>query len=247
MTKYRSNIYLAQLIFMLLLSLSLSAQTGVRKDVRAGNKAYQEGNYQRAERRYREALMRDGASLPGRYNLGGSLYRQERYDEAYGAYKQILGRETDSTTMSNIAYNFGNAAIQRYLQEDGRQGEMRSKYLNESIEAYSKALRYDPNNEHARHNLTRALRYRQHPPPPRQQPEEQHQQEKQKEEQPLPETKKREAEREQEALPEHDAGRISKEDAERMLNAIREKEMRTAEQIHERERKRTATPKGKDW
>jgi tetratricopeptide (TPR) repeat protein len=184
--------------------------------------------------------------LPGQYNLGGALYRQERYKEGYEAYKQILGREADSSTTSRIAYNFGNAALQRFLHQDEPE-QMRQEFLNESIEAYSKALRYNPGNDHARHNLTRALRYRHNPPPPRRAPEEQHQKEKQKQEQPLPQTRKQEEEQDQEENPEHEEGRISREDAERMLNAIREKEMRTAEQIHERERKRIATPKGKDW
>lgn len=241
--------------FLLLLILlvggwhvALFGQGGASQKIRSGNRAWGDGNFQRAEGQYRDALTRDPESTPGRFNLGGALYRQERYQEAYQQYRQLFNRNADSLTMGRIAYNFGNAALQQYLRPPSGEAAARDQYLKESIEAYSKALRYNPSDANARYNLARALHYRQDPPPPQeQQQQDQHQQDEKKQEQPLPESRKKEEERKDEEKPRHEEGQISKEDAERMLNAIREKEMRTAEQINERERTRSAQPKGKDW
>jgi len=223
------------------------AQSTYRGEIRSGNRAYHQGEYSKAEQHYRKALGKGGNKTAGVYNLGGALYRQQHYRDAYDHYRTLVSRKEDSATMNALAYNFGNAAMQLFLHTggEGTEGE-REALLRESIDAYSRALRYDPSDEDARHNLGLALQFRHEAPPPKTRDESQHQQDQQKHEQPLPETQLREEERDQH-IPEHQEGRISREDAERMLNAIKEKEMQTAERINERERKRTGESRERNW
>lgn len=239
------------LLIILACNFTLSAQEGARKQIRQGNKAYEKGDYRKAEEYYRKALGRDAGkfSLHGHHNLGNALYKQENYSEAFDHLRLALDEKQDSTTINRLYYNFGNAALQRYLNRTEDQQPERSKELiDQSIKAYAKALQYAPEDEDARHNLTLALmmKQQQEQQEQQQQQQEQHTQDQQKHEQLLPETSISE-ETQKTREPEHQEGNISREDAERMLNAIREKEMKTAEQIHERERRRTATGKTKDW
>jgi Ca-activated chloride channel homolog len=234
------------MIFVLLCS-SVFGQHGTQKQLRSGNKAYLRGEYEEAEKQYRNALGSNGSSVAGNYNLAGALYKQNKFDQAYDHYRQALrGEISDSVTRSNIAYNFGNSALQRFLNPREGKDPARNAYLQQSIEAYSEALRYNPENEDARFNLSKALMIRNQQE--KQQPQQQNQQEQpeKEEEQPMPETEKREEKRKQE-VPEHDPGRMSREDAERILNAIREKEMETAERIFEREKRRASTGRLNDW
>ena len=78
------------------------------------------------------------------YNSGNALYRQELYDEARSRYDNSL--ETARPELSqNVAFNTGNSLFQFEAFED-------------AVEAYKQALRLDPNDEDAKHNLELALK-----------------------------------------------------------------------------------------
>jgi Ca-activated chloride channel homolog len=226
--------------------IPLHGQDGSRTQLRSGNRAYDKGDYAAAEDHYRKALGKKPGSLQGGYNLGGALYQQGKYPEARDQYHSLLSSKNDSLTMSGLWYNYGNAAVKSYLRslESGDAGA--GEYLQQGIEAYSEALRYNPNDEDARYNLAKALQLRRQQPPQQKRNQEEQQQDKRKSEQPLPETSLKDQQEEQEAPPQPE-GKITREDAERMLNAIREKEKRTAEQINERERRRVTQGKLNDW
>ena len=63
---------------------------------------------------------------------------------------------------------------------------------------------------------------------------------------PLPESRKKEGNTEVPEPPIQEDG-LSREDAERMLDAIKEKEMNTAAQISERERRKRESGRLKNW
>lgn len=85
---------------LLFLSLSVSAQRyPERREVRAGNRAYEQGEFVKAEEHYR------AAGELGVHNLGSALYRQERFAEAAEAF-------------GDAHYNKGNALFgERKLEE----------------------------------------------------------------------------------------------------------------------------------
>ena len=117
---------------------------------REGPDAAREGNDAFASERYgdaREAYDRALKTMPDRpeldYNSGNTLYREERfaeagtrYDDAFPDAERLLARDT--------AFNSGNAQL-----EAGN--------LEEAIELYKQALRIDPSDQDAKHNLELAL------------------------------------------------------------------------------------------
>ena len=120
--------------------------------VDVGNKAFSAEMYDTALNAYEIAQE----SMPGReepaYNTANTLYRQQRYREAVELYDQVLaGQDLDLSDWTT--FNTGNA-----LYEAGDH--------EQAIEMYKQALRINPNNYDAKHNLELALA---HLPQPEQQ------------------------------------------------------------------------------
>ncbi|MBO5719657.1 MAG: tetratricopeptide repeat protein, partial [Bacteroidales bacterium] len=68
--------------FALLFSLTLSAQKAERKQIREGNKLYENEQYTEAEIAYLKALEVNPNSPQSSMNLGNALYRQQKAQEA---------------------------------------------------------------------------------------------------------------------------------------------------------------------
>jgi Ca-activated chloride channel homolog len=231
----------------LLFPLWASAQRGVNHDIRSGNNAYERSDFTKAESKYRDALDKNKNHLHANFNLGAALYRQNRFEEAATYYRNLLQSPLDSATHNAAAYNYGNAMLQQYLNADPDETPEKNQFLQQATKAYMDALLHNPHDDDARHNLSVALKLRHESPPPNQQQQnEQFQHDNQKQEQLLPESTVKEDEIKQHQ-PEHQKGMMNREDAERILNAIREKEMQTAEQINARERKRMERGREFNW
>ncbi len=120
----------------------LSAQAG-RAKVEEGNRLYDEGRFAEAHERYLEALSEDPDSPLIRFNDGNALYQSEDFQRAMEAYQWAI--ESGDARLANAAwYNMGNALY-------------RAEQLEPSLEAYKQALRDDPTDTDAKHNLERVL------------------------------------------------------------------------------------------
>ena len=137
----------------LVLGLVLAASAGVqglyaqrypeRRVLRAGNALYEQENYPEAEIRYRKA-QEQSPTYEGLFNLADALYKQKRYDEALNILKQISRDEVAGPHAPDAYYNLGNT----YFQQ---------KKLPEAAEAYKNALRRNPLDDEARYNLAYVL------------------------------------------------------------------------------------------
>lgn len=113
-----------------------------------GNRAYGDRDYAKAAEHYRQAAAEDPAA---QVNLGDALYQQGKYAEA--ATELTKATEDPSPAIRARAnYDLGNA---RFQQEDWAG----------AAEAYKAALRYDEDDDDARHNLQVALDKLKSPPP----------------------------------------------------------------------------------
>ena len=77
------------MILMLLFILQVSYGQKERKDIRKGNRDYQEENFEEAEVMYRKALEDKPDSYEAAFNLGNSSYKQEKYEEAMKEFQSI--------------------------------------------------------------------------------------------------------------------------------------------------------------
>ena len=94
-TEMKGYIY----IVLLLIPALLHAQQ-VKRDIRKGNKEFQDEHYNEAELLYREALDKESDSKPAQYNLANTLYKQKQFEPATTKYETLLGDDVDPATLA---------------------------------------------------------------------------------------------------------------------------------------------------
>ncbi len=123
---------------------SNAAAESVAAKNKDGNRLFQKGQYQDAEKAYLDAQLED----PGRpellYNLGNALIKQKKFDKATQSLRQAISRG-DRGLQANGWYNLGNS-----LFEAGN--------YRDSVQSYIQALRINPADRDAKHNLELAWR-----------------------------------------------------------------------------------------
>jgi Ca-activated chloride channel homolog len=127
---------------LLFIAGNLRAESLASKN-KEGNKLFTQGKYEEAEKAYLNAQVKN----PGRpeilYNLGNALIKQKKYNEGIQSLLQSEDKG-DKTIKANSWYNTGNA-----LFSMGK--------FKESAESYIQALKLDPADKDAKHNLELAL------------------------------------------------------------------------------------------
>lgn len=87
-----------------------------RRDVRKGNREYERENYVEAEAAYMGALSKNPASYEGNFNLGDAYYRQGRFEESAQRFQQLSQIPNMPDVMAKSWYNQGNGLVQQYKQ-----------------------------------------------------------------------------------------------------------------------------------
>lgn len=185
--------------------------------LRKGNKDYKEKNFERAAKYYNQVLENDPKNIIGHFNLGNTYYRKSAFDTAMTHYQAAIHELNDEKLKSKGYYNLGNVMLQK-------------REFQKAIDAYKQSLKADPNNEDARYNLSYALKMlQQQQQQQQQQRQDQKNQDKQKNEQ--QQDKKEEPnddKNQQKKQQQEQKNEMSREEAERILNALknREKELK---------------------
>ena len=109
------------------------------KMLRKGDAEYLSKDYKTAEENYRKANEAQRTDK-GAFNLGNSLYMQQRYDEAIKQYDDLANKSKSNELKANALYNKGNA----YLW---------NKDVNNAEKAFKESLRLNPADEDAKRNL----------------------------------------------------------------------------------------------
>jgi len=126
------------LSYMIYGGTQLSAQS-VHKSLMSGDKAYQQSAYAVAELEYRRA-EREGNNYKALYNLGNTLAKQERYDEAAEYFNRAIALAENPQDKYATQYNLANAHLYAGKVED-------------AILFYKEAIKTDPSSSEARYNL----------------------------------------------------------------------------------------------
>jgi Ca-activated chloride channel family protein len=224
--------------FLLLLSATLLGQAE-RKYIRQGNKEYKEEKFDESELLYRRALDKDRESYAGEFNLGDALYKQEKYEDAVRNFKSLAENEKDPVKLGYLYHNMGNSLLQ-------------AKKLEESIEAYKNALRNNPRDEETRHNLAYAqsLLQQQQQQKQNQDKQNQDQQDKQNQDQQDKQNQDQQDKQNQDQQDQQNQDQqqqISKEDAERMLQALQQDEQKLQEELQKQKARAQRVRVLKDW
>ena len=132
----------------LILVLTLTAcGSSAERLVNDGNKAFEQQNYPAALTDYQQAQAESPELAEPHYNAANTYYRQEDYEAALKEIEQTLVKD-DGDLVQDSFYNLGNNFFQAQKPE-------------QAIEAYKEALRLNPDDVEAKHNLELALQQQQ--------------------------------------------------------------------------------------
>lgn len=188
-----------------------------------GNSKYRSEEFGEALKRYEKADTQDRKTP---FNRGAALYKMGDYSGAEKSYAKLTDPDQVPEGMAPKSYyNLGNSLYKQ-------------KRFPEAADAYKRCLMLDPNEEDCRHNLVLALR-----PPPKGK----------KKDQKKPKKDKKDNQSKQQSssarTKRNKQGELSKEDAERILQAVREKERAVIKNRAARQRavKKSRPRGGEDW
>jgi Ca-activated chloride channel family protein len=215
-------------LILALFSISLFSQND-HKDLREGDRLYRQKETVAAEEAYRKALEKK-ATPKAWYNLGNAVYNQGRFEESANNYQQSIDKLNPSGQKANAYYTLGNALYQK--------GNFKG-----SIDAYKQALRIKPGDQETQHNLSVALKKQQQKEQQQQQQQENKQnQDQQKQDQ---DQKNSNPNKNQQEQGENTQRKLSKEEAEALLNIMDEEEKKVQSKL--RQAGKTNSQVKKDW
>lgn len=110
-----------------------------------GNELYAQKKYKEAEATYRKAdADKKHPDLTGKFNMGDAMYKQNKFDDAAQDFTDIASQKNASTQVKAEAYhNLGNSFLSK-------------KDYQNSINAYEKSLLNNPKDDATRYNLAYA-------------------------------------------------------------------------------------------
>jgi Ca-activated chloride channel homolog len=217
-------------VFVTMLGYAFMAEAQqAPKFIRKGNRNYDAGKYKEAEIDYRKSIASDPGSVKGSYNLGNALYKQNNFTESSSAYQALTDSKINKSDKAKLFHNLGNS-----LFED--------KKYEESINAYKQSLLLNSKDEDTRYNLAYALSKL------KQQQQNKNQQKKDKNQQKQQKQQQQQQQKEQEKQKQQQQNKqMSKQDANRMLEALKNNEKKTMDKLKKEKAKASKVMVEKDW
>jgi Ca-activated chloride channel homolog len=218
--------------------------------IRKGVQYFEREQFDQAEIAFREALSLNEQGFEAHYNLGNTLYRQGRYDEAQKAFAAATKLAPNRSAEAKALHNLGNTEVEQ------------QKY-KEAIDALKKSLLRNPSDEETRSNLAYAMRRLQEEQEQQQQKQdqqdgdqsnqdqdqnqenEQEQSDSQQEEQQGDSNEDSKQEQAAEGADEQESPTFDPEDAERIMQMIEDEENKVQEKLQDQERKKLKDNKRK--
>lgn len=231
---------------------------GENRLIRKGNRAFDKGDFEAAEVEYQRSLERNRQNAIAEFNLGGAIHQQENFEESAAIFDQLSRRNLPDDKRAMSFHNLGNSLL--YQQQ-----------FEQAIEAYKNALRINPDDMDTKYNLLYAQQMLQEQEQSEQQQDQtqddqqdqqdqddQQQQQDQAQDQQQDDQQQQDQQAEQQGQEQQqDASQqqaqtqprqISREDAERMLQALQDRERQTLERLKEQEFKNAERVRTeKDW
>ena len=205
---------LTAVCFLLLASTVLQAQEE-RKFIRKGTDLYKQEKFLESEIEYRKALDKKQESQEGKFNIAATQFKQGKFQDAVSQLENLANQIDDPLMLSQIYHNIGNGYLGMIEADQQNAGA----YIDKGIESYKKALRNNPLDDETRYNLIAAMKMKQQNEDNQQNQDEQEQEQQQQEQE-----KEQEQEQQQQEQQQQQQNEISKENAERILQALEQDE-----------------------
>jgi tetratricopeptide (TPR) repeat protein len=225
------------LFFLGIILISISSFAQSKRELNNdGVELYKTKKFSDAEVKFKKGLEKDPEMFQGHFNLGDAYYKQNRYDEAIQSYKNSLQFTEDKENQSKVYHNIGNSLLKQ------------QKY-QESIGAYKNALKQNPDDLDTKYNLSYALNMMKQNQQKQQDKKDKNKdknKDQQKDQQQNQDQKDQNKEKQQnQQQQQQQKNQISKEEAQRILEALKNNETNTQKKLRKVKGKPVATDK--DW
>jgi len=239
------------LILFLLVWAAASQAQNERKFVRQGNKYFEAAmkdtsridtvQFNKAEIEYLKALEKKPDDTKWNFNLADALYKQKKFEESAGKFKEISDKTSNKVEKSRALHNLGNSFL------------MNNK-LDESIAAYKDALRNNPKDLETKYNLLYAMNLKK-----KQQEQQKKDQDKNKDQDKKDQDKKdqnknqnkdqnKDKQNKDQNQQQQPQNKISKQNAEQMLQALENNEKKIQDKVKKIQAMKAESKKvEKDW
>lgn len=223
--------YMLGLLVMALCATNVYAQSD-RQFIRSGNKLYRSQNYAKAEAEYRKAIAQNSKNPQALYNLGCALMMQQKDSAAIVQYENAGKLESSKSRKAKIYHNIGVICQNHQM-------------YGEAIEAYKESLRNNPDDNETRYNLALCKRQQKNQKQNGgEQKKKDDQKGKDKQKKDDQQQKQQDQQQQQKNKPKD---RMSKENAEQLLNAATQQEKATQQRMKKAMRQSGKKKLKKNW
>ncbi|MBS5612851.1 MAG: tetratricopeptide repeat protein [Prevotella buccalis] len=203
-----------------------------RQFIRSGNKLYRSQNYAKAEAEYRKAIAQNGQNPQALYNFGCALMMQQKDSAAIVQYENAGKLESSKSRKAKIFHNIGVICQNHQM-------------YGEAIEAYKESLRNNPDDNETRYNLALCKRQQKNQKQNGgEQKKKDDQKGKDKQKKDDQQQKQQDQQQQQKNKPKD---RMSKENAEQLLNAATQQEKATQQRMKKAMRQSGKKKLKKNW
>ena len=217
---------------------SANAQTD-RQFIRNGNHLYHQQNYAKAEVEYRKALGKNPRNTQAMYNLGCALLMQQK-DSAATVQLENAGKAETAKKRKSMAYHNIGVICQRH------------QMYGEAINAYKEALRNNPNDNETRYNLALCKKLLKNQPKDKnkqnnKQKDKNNKDKNKKDKNKDKQNNKNKDQDKQDKKQQQPKDRMSKDNAEQLLNAAMQEEKATQQRISKAMQQAGSRKLQKNW
>lgn len=227
-------------------SVVVNAQSD-KKYIRQGNRQYEKNDFSDSEVSYRKAIDKNKRSPDPVFNVGDALYKQNKFEDAGKQFLETINLNADKNKKSAAMYNLGNSLL-------------KANKVEESIDAYKGSLKLKPDNKEAKYNLAYAqdlLKQQQEQKKQQQEKDKQDQNKDKKKEDQKNDQKDQNKDQKKDQNNNQDQKKdqqqqqqqqgISKDDAQRLLNALANDEKNVQEKVKLAKAAKTKVRTVKNW
>ncbi|WP_277120922.1 tetratricopeptide repeat protein [Bacteroides ndongoniae] len=232
--------YIGLVLMMFAAIFSASAQKAERDYIRKGNRAFKDSVFVDAEVNYRKALEVNPKSSISMYNLGNTLVRQNKVQEAMEQYSAAAKIEKDKSKLAYIFHNIGDIF---QTQKD----------YAKAVEAYKESLRNNPKDDETRYNLALAqklLKDQEQNQQNQDQNQDQNKEQEKKEQEKKDQENKQDQQNNQQQQPpqsQKQNEQMSKENAEQLLKSVMQDEKDVQDKVKKQQQVIQGGRLEKDW
>ncbi len=241
-----------------------------RKFIREGNELFEKQNFEKAEVEYRKAADKKANSFEAAFNMADALYKQKKYDEALEQFSALAKQETDKERLGEIYHNIGNTLLAMEKTDESIEAyknSLRNRPASEQTKYNLEFARHkqqqdqqnqDQNKDQNKDNQDQNKDQNQNQKDQNKDQQDQNKDQKNKDQQDQnkdqqnkdQQNKNDQNKDQQQQQPQQQQGKISKEDAERLLEALQNDEKNVQEKVQKQKAQEQKAKKmkiEKDW